>query len=61
MMSAIEYRCPDCEQRITFIARQVADDADFYESVLCPNCRQLHSVDRASGRVLAEDGLGDPW
>jgi hypothetical protein len=31
------------------------------ESTLCPNCRALHSLDRASGQVLAEGELGDPW
>jgi hypothetical protein len=61
MMSAIEYRCPGCEQQITFIARRVADDDDYYELTICPNCRELHSVDRTSGQVLAEDELGDPW
>jgi predicted RNA-binding Zn-ribbon protein involved in translation (DUF1610 family) len=61
MMSAIKYRCPDCGQQITFIARPVSDDDDYYESTLCPNCRELHSLDRASGQVLAEDELGDPW
>jgi hypothetical protein len=44
-----------------FVAQQVADDDDYYESALCPNCRELHSVNRVTGQVLAEDGLGDPW
>jgi DNA-directed RNA polymerase subunit RPC12/RpoP len=61
MMSEIEYRCPDCGRQITFIARQLSDDDDYYESTLCPNCRAPHSLDRASGQVLAEDELGDPW
>jgi DNA-directed RNA polymerase subunit RPC12/RpoP len=61
IMSAIQYRCPDCEQQITFLAEQVSDDSDGYESALCPNCRELHSVNRATGQVLAEDELGDPW
>jgi hypothetical protein len=61
VMSAIHYRCPDCEQKITFVAQQTADDGDFYESTLCPNCRELHSVNRTTGQVLAEDELGDPW
>ena len=61
VMSPIQYRCPDCDEQITFVAQQTAGDGDSYESALCPNCRELHSVNRATGHVLAEDGLGDPW
>ena len=61
VMSVIKYRCPDCEQQIMFTVKRVSDDAERYESALCPNCRELHSVDRATGQVLAEDELGDPW
>jgi DNA-directed RNA polymerase subunit RPC12/RpoP len=60
-MFAIHYRCPDCKQQTTFVAQQIADDDDYYESALCPNCRELHSINRVTGQVLAEDELGDPW
>jgi predicted RNA-binding Zn-ribbon protein involved in translation (DUF1610 family) len=56
------YSCPDCGWDIQMPTSEVAsNDCDAYHSAVCPNCQQLHSVNPASGQILAEDGLGDPW
>jgi predicted RNA-binding Zn-ribbon protein involved in translation (DUF1610 family) len=56
------YRCPDCGWDIDITTPEVtANDRESYQSVVCPNCQQLHSVNPANGQILAEDGLGDPW
>jgi len=58
----ITYRCPDCGQQVeTPAAQSDSADCDTYESVICPGCRQLHCVNAASGEVVGEDELGDPW
>jgi len=54
------YRCPDCGWDIDIPTPEVTS-SESYQSAVCPNCQQLHSVNPANGQVLAEDGLGDPW
>jgi DNA-directed RNA polymerase subunit RPC12/RpoP len=58
----IRYRCPDCGQQAEIpAAPSDSADCDIYQSVLCPRCQQLHSVNPTSGQVVGEDELGDPW
>jgi DNA-directed RNA polymerase subunit RPC12/RpoP len=60
--NATTYRCPDCGWDIEMpILAVTSNERDAYESAVCPNCQQLHSVNPANGQILAEDGLGDPW
>jgi DNA-directed RNA polymerase subunit RPC12/RpoP len=61
-MLPFSYRCPDCGWDIETLVPQVtSNEHDAYQSTVCPNCQQLHSVNPANGEVLVEDGLGDPW
>jgi predicted RNA-binding Zn-ribbon protein involved in translation (DUF1610 family) len=61
-MRPFSYRCPDCGWDIeTLVLEVTSDERDAYQSVVCPNCHQLHSVNPANGEILVEDGLGDPW
>lgn len=55
------YRCPDCGWDVETLVPEVTNERDEYHSAVCPNCQQLHSVNTASGQILVEDGLGDPW
>ena len=61
-MPVIRYLCPDCGREVEALtAQQTEEGCDSYEPVLCPGCRQLHSVSAANGEFAAEDELGDPW
>ena len=61
-MRPFSYRCPDCRWDIeTLVPEVTASERDAYQSTVCPNCQQLHSVNPANGEILVEDGLGDPW
>ena len=61
-MLPFSYRCPDCGWDIeTFVPEVTSNEHDAYQSTVCPNCQQLHSVNPANGEILVEDGLGDPW
>jgi DNA-directed RNA polymerase subunit RPC12/RpoP len=62
MMLPFSYRCPDCGWDIeTLVPAVSSNEDDAYQSAVCPNCQQLHSVNPANGHILVEDGLGDPW
>ena len=61
-MLPFRYHCPDCGWNIeTLVPELTSDERDAYQSAVCPNCQQLHSVNPANGEILVEDGLGDPW
>ncbi len=61
-MLPFSYRCPDCGWDVeTLVPAVTSDERDAYQSAVCPNCQQLHSVNPANGEILVEDGLGDPW
>jgi DNA-directed RNA polymerase subunit RPC12/RpoP len=61
-MAIMRYRCPDCGQEVeSSTMQQATAGCDTYESVLCPKCQQVHSVNPADGEVAGEDELGDPW
>ena len=61
-MLPFSYRCPDCGWDIeTLVSEVISNEHDDYQSTICPNCQQLHSVNSANGEILVEDGLGDPW
>jgi hypothetical protein len=61
-MLPFSYRCPDCGWDVeTLVPAVTSDERDAYQSAICPNCQQLHSVNPANGEILVEDGLGDPW
>ena len=61
-MLPFSYRCPDCGWDIeTLLSEVTSNERDAYQSAVCPNCQQLHSVNPANGEILVEDGLGDPW
>ena len=61
-MLPFSYRCPDCGWDIETLVRAVtSDEQDAYQSTVCLNCQQLHSINPANGEILVEDGLGDPW
>ena len=56
------YCCPDCGWNVeTLVPEATSNEQDTYQSTVCPNCQQLHSVNPANGEILVEDGLGDPW
>ena len=61
-MLPFRYRCPDCGWHAEILTAEVgSNERDHYESAVCPNCQQLHSVNTANGQILVEDELGDPW
>jgi DNA-directed RNA polymerase subunit RPC12/RpoP len=61
-MRPFSYRCPDCGWDVeTLVPEVTSNEHDAYQSAVCPNCQQLHSVNPANGEILVEDGLGDPW
>jgi DNA-directed RNA polymerase subunit RPC12/RpoP len=60
IVASLTYRCPDCGEQVETPAAR-SDDCENYELLLCPNCRQVHCVNSASGEVVADDELGDPW
>jgi DNA-directed RNA polymerase subunit RPC12/RpoP len=62
IMLPFSYRCPDCGWDIETLVPEVTSNErdDAYQSAVCPNCQQLHSVNPANGEILVEDGLGDP-
>jgi hypothetical protein len=61
-MLPFSYRCPDCGWVVETLVPEVTfSERDTYQSTVCPNCQQLHSVNPANGEILVEDGLGDPW
>jgi len=61
-MLPFSYCCPDCGWDIeTLVPEVTSNEHDDYQSTVCPNCQQLHSVNPANGEILVEDGLGDPW
>ncbi len=54
-MAPFLYRCPNTGLRVQgFVAEDVPDDADTYESVTCLACQQVHLVNPATGKVLGE-------
>ncbi len=54
-MAPFLYRCPNTGLRAQgFVAEDVSDDADTYESVTCLVCQQVHLVNPATGKVLGE-------
>ena len=61
-MPVITYYCPDCREKVEmFTAQQASDAYETYDPTYCPKCQQLHSVNPATGQVVGEDELGDPW
>lgn len=61
-MTEFSYRCPDCGWEVdALVENRSPDERDSCQPVVCPNCQQFHSVNPASGEVLAADELGDPW
>jgi DNA-directed RNA polymerase subunit RPC12/RpoP len=62
-MLPFSYRCPDCGWDIETLVPELTSNErdDAYQSAVCPNCQNLHSVNTANGVVIAADELGDPW
>lgn len=55
-MPPFMYRCPNTGYRVQgFVAEEVSNDADTYETVTCIVCQQVHLVNPATGKVLGED------
>ena len=47
------FRCSDIGKTVQgFIAVEVPDDADSYETVTCLACRKVHLVNPATSKVL---------
>jgi hypothetical protein len=50
------YRCPNTGLKVQgFVAEEVANDSDAYETITCLACQQVHLVNPANGRVLGDD------
>ena len=55
-MPTFLYRCPTTSQTVQgYIAEEVSDDPNTYETVTCLACRQVHLVNPASGKVLGAE------
>jgi len=52
-MPTFLYSCPNTGQKVQgFVAEDVSDDPDTYETVTCLACRRVHLVSPATGKVL---------
>ncbi len=50
------YRCPNIGRRVQgFVAEEVSDDADTYESITCLACQQVHLVNPATGKIVGQE------
>lgn len=50
------YRCPNTGLRVQgFVAEDVPDDADSYETITCLACQRVHLVNPVSGKVLGNE------
>jgi len=55
-MSPFLYRCPNTGYKVQgFVAEELSDDPNSYESVTCLACRQVHLVNPTTGKVLSVD------
>jgi hypothetical protein len=52
-MAPFLYRCPNTGLRVQgFIAQEVPEDTDTFETITCLACRQIHLVNPATGNVI---------
>jgi hypothetical protein len=50
------YRCPTTSYRVQgFVADEVPDDSEVYETVTCIACQQVHLVNPSTGKVLGNE------
>jgi hypothetical protein len=55
-MAPFIFRCPNTGLHMQgWSAEDVSDDRETYEAMTCTACRQLHFVNRATGKVLGDD------
>jgi hypothetical protein len=55
-MVPVIFRCPNTGHRVqALFADDATEDRDTYESVTCMACRQLHLVNRKTGKTLGAD------
>jgi hypothetical protein len=55
-MAAFLYRCPSTGKTVQgFIAEDVSDNPNTYESMTCLACGGFHFVNPTTGKVLGED------
>jgi len=55
-MVPVIFRCPNTGQRVqALFADDPTEDSDTYESVTCMACRQLHLVNRKTGKTAGAD------
>ena len=55
-MPAFTYCCPATGYRVQgYVAEEIKEDSNTYESVLCTLCKRLHLVNPATGKVMGED------
>jgi hypothetical protein len=56
IMAMLIFRCPTTGKNVqAWLADEVsADNGESYESVTCLACRQMHFVNRATGKTLGE-------
>ena len=50
------YRCPNTGYRVQgFVAEDVSEDSERYETMTCIACQRIHLVNPASGKVLGAE------
>jgi hypothetical protein len=50
------YRCPNTGYRVQgFVAEEVSEDSEVYETVTCNACQQVHLVNPTTGKVLGDE------
>jgi len=56
-MASVVFRCPNVGIHVHgWVADDGAEiDENVYDSIMCNACRQVHLVNRATGRVLGAD------
>ena len=60
-MLPFSYRCPDCGWDIeTLLSEVTSNERDAYQSAVCPNCQQLHSVNPCERRNPRRGRVGRP-
>jgi hypothetical protein len=55
-MTPFLYCCPNTGYRVQgFVAEDVSDDPENYQTITCLACQRVHLVNPTTGKVLGED------
>lgn len=56
-MPAFIFRCPNTGLQVQgYTPKEVAEDSEVYEGILCAMCQRIHLVNPANGDVAGDGG-----